>query len=158
MTIPCLFNSCLRYRTLTSIMSETLISYLCGYVPKLKASNDPSSCLCNCLCNTNYAHLTGNTWEWEESASNFPNKAFYYHRQTGYSLLFIRFVFFSQCLLGWTVCKAGIIRDGTVTGTHLIWRSLVHDATHTPDITHRHGHTCLRTQLQALVIFALPPV
>lgn len=110
---------------------------MCGYVPKIKTSNDPDSCLFNSLCNTNYTHLTSNTWVWEELASNFPDKAFYYHRQTGFSLLFIRFVFVSQCLLGWTVCKAGIIRDGTVTGTHLIWRSVVHCATH----THTRHHT-----------------
>lgn len=130
---------------------------MCGYVPKIKTSNDPDSCLFNSLCNTNYTHLTSNTWVWEELASNFPDKAFYYHRQTGFSLLFIRFVFVSQCLLGWTVCKAGIIRDGTVTGTHLIWRSVVHCVTHTHQTSYRHGHTCLRTRLQALVIFVPPP-
>lgn len=124
---------------------------------RVKSSNNPGSCLFNTLCSANYTHLTSNTWGWEELASNFPNKAFYYHRQTGFSFLFIRFVFFSRCLLGWKVCQAGIIRDSTVTGAHLIWRSDEHSATQTPDIAHRHGHTCLRTRLLPLVIFVLPP-
>lgn len=79
----------------------------------------------------------------EELASDFPDKAFYYPRQTGFSFLFIRFVIFSQCLLGWAVCEAGIIRDGTATGTHLIWRSLtlVRGATQTHTRHHKQAHT-----------------
>lgn len=58
--------------------------------------------------------------------------------QTGFSLLFIRFVFFFPCLLGWTVSKMGIVRDGTVTGTHLIRHWLVHN---TQILTHMHVNT-----------------
>lgn len=65
---------------------------------------------------------------WHQISSN---KAFYLDRQTGFSLLFIRFVFFCLSLLGWTVCEPGIVRDGTVTGAHLICCSVVHSVTHT---------------------------
>ena len=156
MTLPCLFNAFPRQRSHTITMTITTLLVLLCRCSKTEILAWPSLFVCAIAYAILIIHIWPVTRDYEKNWYQIsPIKPCISPDRWAFLCCLLGLYFFGLCLLGWTVCRAGIISNGSVTGTHLIWclfglscnaHAHTHTGHHTQTRTHTHthawGHSC----------------